>query len=141
MGNLNGRIERLEGRIPPPKDKGAELRRAVMRDIMDEFARLKSLRGHGIHRTGEPNIPPFDPAGEHLGYPYTTGELLEFAVRRVFEHEREIAPEILSAEATEQMAARWTEALRKQSFFGSRWNEVQAEGPPEPMRPWRGGGF
>ena len=63
MGNLKGRIERLEGRIPPPKDKGAELRRAVMRDIMDEFARLKSLRGHGIHRTGEPNIPPFDPVG------------------------------------------------------------------------------
>jgi hypothetical protein len=78
-------------------------------------------------------------AGEHLGYPYTTGELLEFAVRRVFEHEREIAPEILSAEATEQMAARWTEALRKQSFFGSVWDRIEADAPPESTRPWRGG--
>jgi hypothetical protein len=63
MGSLNGRIGRLEGRIPPPEDKGAELRRAVRTDILDEIARLKSLRGHGIHRTGGPNIPPFDPVG------------------------------------------------------------------------------
>jgi hypothetical protein len=88
VGSLNGRISKLEGRIPQPPDKDGELRKALMIAFLDELSRLKSVRGHGIPRIGEPNIPPFDEAGETLGYPYTFGELMELAIRRVFERMR-----------------------------------------------------
>lgn len=81
-------------------------------------------------------IQPTDPAGEALGYPYTTGELLSYAIRRVFEREREIAPDVLGTEQAEDMIASWTEALRGGAILGGRWDEVEAEGPPGRTRPW-----
>lgn len=137
MAGIAKRIADLERLIVAPEDKEAELRRAVIRDILDEFAALKSRRARNVYRGGNPPTPiqPTDPAGDALGYPYTTGELVGFAIRRVFEREREIAPEILGGEDVEEMAANCTESMRR-GAFGERWEEVEAEGPPEPTPPW-----
>ena len=134
MGNLERRLEALEGRIPPPEDKDAELRRAVRTDILSEISRLKSLRGHGIHRNDEPNIPPFDPVGEALGYPYTHAEFIEFAVRQVFEREHEEAPEILTREVVEVLIASWAESFRRMFVKAgvSNPDEISEHGPPDP---------
>jgi hypothetical protein len=44
MGSLNGRIERLEGRIPAPKDEGAEPRRSEIIAELDALAaRMRSM--------------------------------------------------------------------------------------------------
>ncbi len=139
MGSIDRRIERLEALIPPPEDADAQLQRAVMQDIMAEYGRLRACRANSGYRGGSPPTPiqPTDPAGEALGYPYTTGELAEYAVRRVFEREREEAPDILTHELTEDLITSWTDTLR--SLFGVRWDEVAAEAPPEPTPPWRGG--
>ena len=51
MGSIDRRLENLERRIPPPEDEGASLGRAVMRDILNEFARLKASRAVG-YRAG-----------------------------------------------------------------------------------------
>jgi len=137
VAGIAKRIADLERLIVAPEDKEAELRRAVIRDILDEFAALKSRRARNVYRGGNPPTPiqPTDPAGDALGYPYTTGELVGFAIRRVFEREREIAPEILGGEDVEEMAANCTESMRR-GAFGERWEEVEAEGPPEPTPPW-----
>jgi hypothetical protein len=137
MANIEKRIEDLERLLPPPEDEGAELRRAVMRDILDEFAALKACRARNVYRGGKPPTPiqPTDPAGEALGYPYTTGERVGFAVRRVFEREREEDPDVFTHEQTEDLIASWTENMRR-GPFGERWDEVEAEGPPEPTPPW-----
>ncbi len=141
MGSIERRIEALERLIEPSEaeDEVAELRAALTRDIMGEYARLRACRANSGYRGGSPPTPiqPTDPAGDALGYPYTTGELVEYAARRVLERERMEAPEILTEEAAELLAGRWTEALR--SLFDERWDEVEAEGPPEPTPPWRGG--
>jgi hypothetical protein len=43
MGSRNKRIEYLEQHIrPPEKDKDAALRRALINDILDELASLKT---------------------------------------------------------------------------------------------------
>jgi len=141
VASIDRRIQRLEesyGIGDADDDPGAELRAAVMRDVMAEFARLKSCRARGVYRGGSPPTPiqPTDPAGDALGYPYTTGELLEFAVRRVFEREREEAPEVLSRETVEDVVTAWTENMR--GYVGAdAWGEVEADGPPEPTPPWR----
>ena len=137
MGSIDKRLEDLEGQFAPPEDEEAELRRAVIRDILNEFAALKSCRARGHYRGGNPPTPiqPTDPAGEALGYPYTAGELVGFAVRRVFEREREEAPDVLTHEDTEDLIAAWVEGMRA-GPFGERWDEVDAEGPPEPTQPW-----
>jgi hypothetical protein len=52
--------------------------------------------------------------------------MCELAVRRVFERERQIAPDVLSEEAVEEMIANWTRAYRR--FFEERghdWNKVE----------------
>jgi hypothetical protein len=139
VGSIDKRIADLERLIGPasPEDEEAELRRAVIRDILDEFAALKSRRARNVYRGGNPPTPiqPTDPAGDALGYPYTTGELTGFAVRRVFERVREEDPGLFTHEPTEDLIAAWTENLRS-GPFGERWEEVEAEGPPEPTPPW-----
>ena len=138
MGSIDRRLDDLEGHFrPPDEDHEAELRRAVMRDILDEFSRLRSCRAARVYRGGTPPTPiqPTDPAGEALGYPYTMGQLVEFAIRRVFEREQDEAPDVLTHEATEDLIASWTENIRR-GPFGERWDEVGAEGPPEPTPPW-----
>ena len=140
MGSIDRRLDDLEGHFrPPDEDHEAELRRAVMRDILDEFSRLRSCRAARVYRGGTPPTPiqPTDPAGEALGYPYTTGQLVEFAIRRVFwrSREQDEAPDVLTHEATEDLIASWTENMRR-GPFGERWDEVGAEGPPEPTPPW-----
>jgi hypothetical protein len=135
--SIDRRIADLERRLVPPEDEGAERRRTAIRDILDEFAALKSCRARNSYRGGNPPTPiqPTDPAGGALGYPYTTGELVGFAVRRVFEREREEDPDVLTDKETEDLIATWTESMRR-GPFGERWEEVEAEGPPEPTPPW-----
>lgn len=141
MGSIERRIEALERLIEPSEadDAGAAVRRALTHAIMDEYGRLKACRANSGYRGGSPPTPiqPTDPAGDALGYPYTTGELVAYAIRRVLERERDEAPDVLTQEAADQLAASWTENLR--SFYGERWDKVEAEGPPEPTPPWRGG--
>jgi hypothetical protein len=135
--SIDKRIADLERRLVPPEDEGAELRRAVIRDILDELAALKSRRARNSYGGGNPPTPiqPTDPAGEALGYPYTRGELVGFAVRRVFERAREEDSNVTD-EATEDLIAAWTENLRS-GPFGERWEEIEAEGPPGEARPYR----
>jgi hypothetical protein len=139
VGSIDKRIADLERLVGPasPEDEEAELRRAVIRDILDEFAALKGCRARNGYRGGNPPTPiqPTDPAGDALGYPYTTGGLVGFAVRRVFERERETAPEILSGEDVEDLITAWTESMRREPF-GKWWDRIEAEGPPEPTPPW-----
>jgi hypothetical protein len=139
MGSLENRITRLEGRIELPEDPGAELRRAVLHDILDELNRLKAARARGCYRGGNPPTPiqPTDPAGEVLGYPYTRGQFTELAIRRVFERERGKAPDILTREMTEELIHTWTEMFRDRlGSFELGWDEVECWEPPEPTPPW-----
>jgi hypothetical protein len=143
VGSIDRRIQRLEelyGMGEDTPDVGAELRAAVLHDVMAEFGRLRSCRARGVYRGGTPPTPiqPTDPAGAALGYPYTTGELLEFAVRTVFEREREDLEPPAQA-AVENLITAWTANLRDNTIIGKRWDDVQADGPPEPTPPWRGG--
>jgi hypothetical protein len=137
--SLERRIADLEHLIgqPDEADEGAELRRSVLIDIVNELSRLKASRARNGYRGGKPPTPiqPTDPAGEALGYPYTKGQLLEHAVRLVFERGEASA----SLEDTERLVAAWTEGLREDTVFGERWDEIEAEGPPERTPPWRGG--
>jgi hypothetical protein len=135
--SIDRRIADLERRLVPPEDEGAELRRAVIRDILDELAALKSRRARNSYRGGNPPTPirPTDPAGDALGYPYTTGQLTEFAVRRVFERARDEGPDALMGEEAEDLIAAWTENMRR-GPFGEWWEEIEAEGTPEPTPPW-----
>ena len=138
MGSLEKRIEALERLYAAEggeADEGAERRHAVLRDIVDELSRLRASRSSNGYRGGTPPTPiqPTDPPGEALGYPYTRGQLLEHAVRLVFERGE------ASAEDTERLVASWTEGLREDTVAGARWDEIEAEGPPERTPPWRGG--
>jgi hypothetical protein len=127
MGSLEGRISRLAGRIEPPEDLGAELRRAVVRDILDELARLKVSRAHG-YRGGVP-IEPEDIPGRILGPGYTTGQMVELAVRRVFEREHQIAPGILERHVVEDLIKKWTSMFEVFSArHGLDWNKVEDDG-------------
>lgn len=130
MASLNGRVSKLEGRISPPVEAGEEARRLLTRAILDEFGRLRACRAQG-YRGGDPPTPiqPTDPAGDALGYPYTTGELFEFATRRVVER-LEFSPE-----ERDRIVTSWVGSARP--VFEKWWDEVQAEGPPEPTPPYR----
>ncbi len=138
MGSLEGRISRLEGLIPEPEDEGAELRRAVMVNILNEIGHLSACRARNSYRGGTPMTPiqPTDPAGEALGYPYTWGELTTFAIRRVFERLEEEG--MISGEAVEQVIDAWVDRFKEKfAHSGRDWDDIDAEGPPEPTRPWR----
>ncbi len=141
---IDKRIEDLERLIKPasPEDEGAGLRRAVMVDILDELSSLTSCRSTNSYRGGTPPTPiqPTDPTGERYGYPYTAGQMTEYAIRRVFERRREIAPDILSEEAVEERVARWSAFFRRLAEErGHDWEEIEAEEPPGRTQPWRGG--
>jgi hypothetical protein len=130
VASLNGRVSKLEGRIPPPADKGEEARREIMHAVLDEIGRLSACRANGHYRGGTPPTPiqPTDPVGDALGYPYTQAEFVEFAIRRV------VGRLDLSAEGAERIVTSWVATLR--SVSGERRDEVAAEGPPEPTPPW-----
>jgi hypothetical protein len=135
VASLNRRVSKLEGRISlgSPEDKGEEARRELMHAVLDEVGRLSACRAQGYRGQGPGKplraIQPTDPAGDALGYPYTHGEFVEFAVRRVVERLD------VSAEGAEQIVTSWVATLR--SISGERWDEVKAEGPPSPTPPWR----
>jgi len=87
MGSLDKRIEYLEQRIRlPEKDKAAALQTALIRDTLDEFARLKASRA--VHYRGGKRIEPEDIPGKVLGPGYTTEDVWELAERRVLERGR-----------------------------------------------------
>jgi len=87
MGSLDKRIEYLEQRIRlPEKDKAAALQTALIRDTLDEFARLKASRA--VHYRGGKRIEPEDIPGKVLGPGYTTEDVWELARRRVLERGR-----------------------------------------------------
>jgi len=139
---IDKRIEDLERRIKPPQDEDAQLRRAVMVDILDELSRLTSCRSTNSYRGGKPPTPiqPTDPTGDAYGYPYTRGQLVEYAIRRAFERRREIDPDALSEEAVEELVARWSAFFRRLTEErGHDWEEIEAEEPPGRTQRWRGG--
>ena len=135
MGSIDKRLEDLERLLPPPEDEEAQLRRAVMRDILDDLSSLGAGRARNRYRGGTPPTPiqPTDPVGDSLGYPYTHGERTEFAIKRVLER-LDPSPE----EELEEIVARWVAFFREldRERGGDRWDEVEAEGPPEPTPPW-----
>jgi hypothetical protein len=137
--SLERRLEKLEGRIEPPEDEGAVQRRQIHIAIMDEIGRLKAARARSHYRGGTPPTPiqPTDPAGEVLGYPYTHGQLVELAVRRVCERMRDEVPDSLTPQETEVLISAWTEMFRGQlASLGLDWDEVECWGPPEPTPPY-----
>ena len=71
MASVERRIAALEGLIQPPEqeDEAAALRRALIRDILDEFARLKASRA--VHYRGGKRIESEDIPGKILGPGYT----------------------------------------------------------------------
>jgi hypothetical protein len=136
VGSIERRIEALEGRVPPPKDAAEEVMRAITIGILEEFSRLKACRARGHYRGGKPPTPiqPTDPAGDALGYPYTTGQLVEFAIGNVIGHIREDQPDLFDDEGWQDLADNWTESWRAR--WGEVWDVIQAEGLPEPTPPW-----
>jgi hypothetical protein len=85
VGGIDKRIEDLERLVGPPKDEAAERRRSIAREILDEFARLKSSRA--VHYRAGVRVEPEDLPGKILGPDYTTEQLWELAARRVSEQE------------------------------------------------------
>ena len=136
MGSIERRIRDLEAHFRPasPEDEEARLGRAVTVEVMNEISTLRASRARSRYRGGTPPTPiqPTDPAGDSLGYPYTHGELTEFAIKRVVE--RLDFPE----EESEEIVANWVAFFREldNRRGGDRWDEVDAEGPPEPTPPW-----
>ncbi len=125
MANVDNRIGRLERDRPPKEDPEAALKWAVSRDILNEFAALKASRAKNVSRGGVP-IEPEDTPGKILGEGYTHGQLMGLAVRRVFEREHEIAPDILDLQTTEMLIEQWTAAMRQYlTSNGYDWDEVE----------------
>jgi hypothetical protein len=131
VGSLEGRISRLEEHIGPTEPSEADptkaLRSAILRDIMAEFGRLKASRATGVFRGGDPTpIEPEDIPGQVLGPGYTTGQMMELAIRRVFERERGNAPDVLSGDEVENLIKGWTDVF--EAFFARQawnWNKVE----------------
>jgi hypothetical protein len=140
VGSIDKRLENLERLVEPPEDEGRERRRAIMRQVLDELAALTACRARNSYRGGSPPTPiqPTDPAGEALGYPYTKGQLMAFAARRVIE--RDFTPELDSGEGeAENVVGAWVHNMRmlcEQAVGPDPWDKIEAEGPPEPTAPW-----
>jgi hypothetical protein len=140
VGSIERRIEALEAQFVPPEDEGEQLREAIVVSILDEFSSLKACRARNVYRGGSPPTPiqPTDPAGEALGYPYTTGQLTAFAVRRVID--RDFAPKLDWGEGeVEDAVEAWAQHMRtlgEQAAGPDSWEEIDAEGPPGKTRPW-----
>jgi hypothetical protein len=119
-------LSKLEKGLPPEGDPEADLRWAVSRDILAEYARLKASRAKNSWRGGVP-IEPEDIPGKILGEGYTHGQMMELAVRRVFEREHEIAPDVLDLDTTEMLIERWAASMRQYlTSNGYDWDEVEA---------------
>ena len=89
MASIGRRIEALEGRIQPPtspKAEAADRRRTLIRDILDELARLKA--SGAVHYRGGKYIEPQDIPTKILGPGYTKEDVWELARRRVLERGR-----------------------------------------------------
>ncbi len=128
MGSIDKRISRLEQNRPPEEDPQADLKWAVTRDILNELARLKASRSTNSWRGGDPmvRIEPEDIPGKILGEGYTHGQMMELAVRRVFEREHEIAPDILDLDTTEMLIEGWTASMREWlTSNGYDWDEPE----------------
>jgi hypothetical protein len=126
MGSIDNRIGRLEQNRPPKEDPEADLKWAVTCDILEEYSRLKASRAKNVSRGGVP-IEPEDIPGRVLGEEYTHGQMMELAVRRVFEREHELEPDILDRETTEMLIQQWTAAMRQYlTSNGYDWDEVEA---------------
>jgi hypothetical protein len=124
VGSLEKRLDALQGRIPPPEDKSMELRRALRHAIMDEYASLKWYSGHThvIRKEGLVPIEPENKPTNILGPGYTTGQLWELAVRRVFE--RELEDDAL----IDEMVTNWTRMFEEWSAHcGFDWYEVEVQ--------------
>jgi hypothetical protein len=86
MGGIGKRIEYLEQRIQPPEqeDEAVALKRALIRDTLDEFASLKASRA--VHYRGGQRIELEDIPAKILAPGYTTEDVWEdLARRRVLE--------------------------------------------------------
>jgi len=135
MGSVGRRLDDLEGHFRPasPEDEGEDLHKAIMVAILDEISSLRACRARHRYRGGTPPTPvqPTDPVGDSLGYPYTHGERTEFAIKRA------VARLGFSEEESEEIIAHWIGWFREldRERGGDRWDEVDAEGPPEPTPP------
>jgi hypothetical protein len=138
VGSLDRRVEALErlyaSSAGEPADKAKEAEREILAAILDEIGYLGACRANSHYRGGTPPTPiqPTDPTGDALGYPYTHGEETEFAVRWAVERLGFVGRE------AEELITTWVAGLRSldRDRWG-RWDEVAAEGPPEPTPPWR----
>ena len=84
MGSIDKRLENLERLVRSP-DENSEHRWTVVRDILNEFARLKASRA--VHYCGGVRIEPEDIPARILGPDYTTEQVWELVARRVSERE------------------------------------------------------
>jgi hypothetical protein len=136
MGSLESRIGRLEGRIEPPRDEGAELRRVLMVAILDEYSSLRWFGGntHWIQKGSDDTlrsvpIPPEKQPAHYLGDSYTDGQLWELAIRRVLEREHEKAPDLLEAGDIEKLTEGWVRAFKGRfAKEGWDWNRPRDDG-------------
>jgi hypothetical protein len=89
MRSLGKRLEALEGRIGPPEDEGAEIRRRLMVATINEYSSLRwcGAHTHWIQDGGRVPIPPENKPAYHLGEGYTHRQLTELAIQRVWERE------------------------------------------------------
>jgi hypothetical protein len=90
VGSIERRIQQLEERIEPvgseAEDEARAIRRALMRATIDEIARLKSSRAR--HMRGGKHLESEDIPGQYLTKPYTAGQLIDLAIRLVWEREQ-----------------------------------------------------
>jgi len=95
MGNISRRIGDLEARIPPPPEDAAAARRKVLlRETLDELARLKASRA--VHYRAGKRIEGEDIPLRLLGPGYTTEDVWRLAHRRVLERAAQEEIEYLS---------------------------------------------
>ncbi len=95
MASLDKRITDLEGRIPPPpEDEAAARRKVLLRETLDELARLKASRA-AHYRAGR-RIEGEDIPGKILGPGYTREDVWRLAHRRVLERAAQEEIEYLS---------------------------------------------
>jgi hypothetical protein len=139
MPSLRGWIERIERRMPDPAslDEDKEREWVIGCEILDEIGSLQGAKATHSYKGGSPPTPiqPTDPTGDALGYPYAWGDLVTFAIRRVFERNADPEAEDLESLILERSINRWVAGFKAMSE--DEWDRVEAEGPPDPPRPWR----
>lgn len=124
--SIERRIEQLERLIEPPAEENpeADTARALLFAIVDEVGRLKGSRAQ--HERGGVVVVPEDIPGQYLDAPYTFGDLVGLACRRVAE--RELGDD-LPADEVEQMVEGWTEGMRgvfERIGKGASWDRIES---------------